>query len=63
MSGYSFICHTKVEFVWQTETADPGLPHVKGWISRGLVVSNCFVWQMLDYSFICHTKVEFVWQT
>ena len=42
---------------------EPDLPHKKDWISRGLVISNCFVWQMLDYSFICHTKVEFVWQT
>ena len=62
MRGYSFICHIKVKFVWQTSKVMPSLPHEKGQMSCGLAVSYCLVWQMRVYSFICHTNMRTVWQ-
>ena len=44
-------------------SAEPDLPHGKGWTSRGLTIGCYLLWQMWGYSFICHNKMEFVWQT
>ena len=54
MLAYCFICHTEVNFVWQTGVAVPSLPHEKYWPSWRLewqihVQTFCQdeVWQML----------------